>query len=111
MNKHNLGKHNFRSIMSNIKNHKTFSRAKEKFFELTDIPLYMQKNVSRITIIGASNIFIEQYESVIDYFNHYIRIKCFDIEVIVEGKNLNIDEINKDELIIKGDIDSLRYKK
>ncbi len=111
MGNHRKAKSNFRSILSNIKKKSTFSRAREKFFEITDIPLYMQKNTTRITIINSCNIFVEQYESVADYFSHYIRIKCFGTDVIIEGKDLNIDEITKDELIIKGNIDSIRYKK
>lgn len=111
MDNHRKAKSNFRNVLSNIKKKSAFSRAREKFFEIADMPLYMQKKTTRITIINSYNIFIEQYESVADYFSHYIRIKCFEFEVIIEGKELNIDEITKDELIIKGSIDSIRYKR
>ncbi len=111
MDKHNINKNKFKTVMSNIKKKNTFSHAKERFLEIVDMPKYLQKNNTRITIINSSNILIEQYESVADYFSHYIRIKCFNLDVMIEGKDLNIDEINKDELIITGTIDSLRYKK
>ena len=111
MNKHKKEKKGVNSILKTIKKHTGLSNAKQRFLELTDIPLYLQKEVSRITIINNNNVLIEQYESVADYFNHYIRIKCTCFDLIIEGKELNIDEINKEELIIKGHIDSLRYKK
>lgn len=87
------------------------SKAKESFLEIADMPTYLQKNVTRITVIGNASLLIEQYNNILDYFNHYIRIKCMDFDLIVEGSELNIDEINNEELIIKGTILSMSYKK
>ena len=98
-------------FFKNIKKNQGISRAKEEFFKITDIPVYIQKDLTRMSIYGNNNVFIEQYESVSDYFSHYIKIVCKNMYVIIEGKDLSIKEISNTDLIINGMIDSISYKK
>ena len=110
MDKHKKEKRNIKTIFKKISNNKVISKAKEQFLELADMPIYLEKSVSRITILDNTNLFIEQYLSIVDYFSHYIKIRCDKFDIILEGKELNITEINKEELIVKGKIDSISYK-
>ena len=110
MKKHRKEKRRIISIFKNLDNNKVISKAKEQFLEMADMPIYLEKTVTRATILNNSNIFIEQYLSIIDYFSNYIKIRCEKFDIIIEGKDLNIDEINKEDLIIKGNIYSINYK-
>ena len=109
--KHSEKVRGVKALFKKINKNGSLSRAKENFLEIAGIPSYMQKNMTRISMYGNKNICIEQYDSIVDYFNHYIKIKCFELYVIVEGKDLNVSEISSDDLIITGEIDSISYKK
>ena len=98
-------------MLGGLRKKEGISKAREDFFKLTDIPSYMQKEITRMSMYGNSKVYIEQYENVLDYYTHYIRIKCKNMYVVVEGKELIIAEITDTDLIINGKIDSISYKK
>lgn len=111
MKKHSKEKSGIRKIIKNVYNRTGISKIRQHFFEITDMPAYMSKGTSRMSIYDNKNVYIEQYTNVVDYFSHYIRIKCETLYIIIEGKELNIAEISNEDLIITGSIDSISYKK
>ena len=96
----------------NLKNNQTkvFSKAKEIFSLVTNIPSYAISSNTKLTII-KNNILIEGYKSVEEYYSHYIKIIAIDFNIIIDGENLDISEINDESIVIEGNIYSLNFNK
>ena len=98
------------NINLNEKGSKLFSKAKEVFSVVTNIPDYVVDKVTKITMIN-NNLLIEGYKAVDEYNENYIKITAIDMEIVIDGKDLDISEINDEDIIIKGKIYSLNFRK
>lgn len=85
------------------------SIAKEKFLEKLNLPDELVYNYTKITMIENKEILIEGYNNIVDYYDNYIKIQTENMYIILDGKNLNINEINDTELLISGDISNIGY--
>ena len=66
--------------------------------------------VTKITAIENDSILIEGYKNIIDYYDDYIKIKANNMDILIDGKNLDIKEITDTDLVIEGKIYSLNYQ-
>lgn len=101
----------YKEIMRNMKVRDNVVEAKNKFSDFLELPPEVANNSTKITVIEDTNVLIEGYKQIIDYYDDYIKIKTANIDVVVDGKNLDIKEINDSELVIVGSIYSLNYKR
>lgn len=101
----------YKTISKNIKVRTQVSQAKDKFAELLELPREVVNSSTKITCIENTDILIEGYKQIMDYYDDYIKIKAHNMEIVVDGKNLDIKEITDFELVIQGEIYSLNYKK
>lgn len=99
------GKKIFKKI--NFKN--KVSVAKEKFLEKLNLPDELVYNYAKITMIENKEILIEGSNNIVDYYDNYIKIQTKNVYIILDGKNLNINEINDNELLISGNITNVGY--
>ena len=100
-------KHKFKL---NLKKNKD-NNNKNIFVKIFNMPEYINKKITKVTIISNVKILIEGYKNIEDYYKHYIKIKGFDIDIIIDGKDLNILEMTDIDLVIEGEIISINYKK
>lgn len=104
-------------IIKNIKNEKSkrvskvFSEVKEKLSNSIELPRYLVSNVSKITMIDNESLFIERYNAIDEYYTHYIKISGNNINIIVDGKDLDIKEITDEDILVIGQIFSVNFKK
>lgn len=99
------GKKIFKKI--NFKN--KVSVAKEKFLEKLNLPDELVYDYAKITMIENKEILIEGSNNIVDYYDNYIKIQTKNVYIILDGKNLNINEINDNELLISGNITNVGY--
>ena len=99
------GKKIFKKI--NFKN--KVSVAKEKFLEKLNLPDELVYDYAKITMIENKEILIEGSNNIVDYYDNYIKIQTKNVYIILDGKNLNINEINDNELLISGNIINVGY--
>ncbi|MEG2310393.1 MAG: YabP/YqfC family sporulation protein [Clostridia bacterium] len=111
MKKKHLKKIWCKNIFKNIKIKNTISDAKNKFSDFLELPLEVVSKCTKVTSIENTNILIEGYEKIVDYYDDYIKIKANNMDIILDGKNLDIKEITDSELVIEGTIYSFNYKK
>ena len=76
-----------------------------------EIPQEIVSNYTKVTSIEDTDILIEGYKKIVDYYDNYIKIKTNNMYLIIDGKNLDIKEITDSELVISGSIYSLNYRK
>ncbi len=98
------------TILKNINVKEKINDAKSKFSEFLEIPQEVVSNYTKITCIEDTDILIEGYKKIVDYYDNYIKIKTNNLFVIIDGSNLDIKEITDSELVISGNIYSLNYK-
>lgn len=87
------------------------SSAKENFLDKLNIPEELVYDYSKITMVENSQLMIEGYNNIVDYYDNYIKIQAKNVYVIIDGKGLKIDEINDSELLISGDINNIGFMK
>lgn len=60
-------------------------------------------------MIENTEILIEGSNNIVDYYDNYIKVQTKNVYIIIDGKNLNINEINDKELLISGNITNIGY--
>lgn len=106
-----MKKNKIKTSIEKTNTKKIFSSFKEKFANTTEIPKYLLSNISKITVINDESLFIEGYKAIEEYYTHYIKISGNSINIIVDGKELDIKEITDEDILITGVINSVNFKK
>lgn len=98
-------------MLKSIKAKEKMESARDRFSEFLELPLEVISPSTKITSIENKNILIEGYKKIIDYYDDYIKIKTNNMNIVIDGANLDIKEITDSELVIEGNIYSLNYNK
>jgi YabP family. len=80
----------------------------EKLFEIPD---ELKNNTPKVTISGFDKLLIENYKTVLDYQDFFMRIKMQTGLININGFNLQMTEMTKDDLIITGIIESVDFER
>lgn len=99
------------SLKNSLKFRNKVYAAKEKISDFLELPREVMLKSTKITSIENSNILIEGYQKIVDYYDNYIKIKANNIDIVIDGESLDIVEITDSELVIEGKIYSLNYQK
>lgn len=97
-------------IFKKINFKKSFSHAKELFIDTLNLPKELSGNYSKITMIENNELLIEGETNVVDYYDEYIKIKCSNVFVQIEGKKLKIEELSNIELLVSGIISNVGFQ-
>ncbi len=98
-----------KKILKKVNFKSKVSVAKEKFLEKLNLPDELVYDYAKITMIENKEILIEGSNSIVDYYDNYIKIQTKNVYIILDGNNLNINEINDNELLISGVISNVGY--
>jgi sporulation protein YqfC len=101
----------YKKVFREVNLKKNISNARDKFSSFIDLPSEVASNTTKITMIEDKDIMIEGYKQIIDYYDNYIKIKAQNIDIVVDGEELDIKEITDFELVIGGKIYSVNYKR
>ena len=82
-------------------------KIREKFQEAMELPKELLKDYSRVTILGAEDIWIENYQSIMEYGEEYIR---FGNNIGIYGQQLTIEEITDDDILIIGTVKTIEFE-
>lgn len=78
-------------------------------FDKINLPNEVIVGVPIVTITGNLEICIENYKNLIEYTEHYIRVKRRDGEIRIEGDLLKIEYYKGVEMKITGYIKQVEY--
>lgn len=109
-NKRNDGKKWYKKLVKNIGIKESISDAREKFSCFLELPQEVISKSTKLTSINNNNILIEGYKQIIDYYDDYIKIRANNMDILIDGKNLDIKEITDFELVVEGAIYSINYQ-
>jgi sporulation protein YqfC len=110
-NKKNSGKKWYKQLAKNMRVKDSFSEAKDRFSCFLELPQEVVSKVTKLTSIENNNILIEGYKQIIDYYDDYIKIKANNMDILIDGKDLDIKEITDSDLVIEGNIYSVNYQR
>ena len=82
-----------------------------KFDKLFGIPEEIASDIPKVTIVGFDRLLVENYKCILEYQDFFIRIKMATGLININGFNLLMNEMTKDDLIITGIIESVDFEK
>ena len=92
------------------KKKKAASDLKKKFAEIGDLPKELVTSYSRMVLLGSNEFTIENYSGIIEYEVNKIRLRSASGIISVLGEGLIINDMDSDELFIKGKIRSIEIE-
>ena len=85
---------------------------KERILDrLLDVPEEVASGEPKITILSFKKMLLENYIAILEYQDFYIRVKTKIGIININGFNMTLDEMNSDDIMILGDIDSVDFEK
>lgn len=99
----------------NIRKLKKVKENKEKMVDrianFLEMPEELVGDNTKITLVDNKYLYLEGKNQIVDYYDHYIKIKTKKVTITLDGKNMEIKEINDNELVIEGEILNVSYNK
>lgn len=78
--------------------------------EILEIPMELSTNNPKVTVLGFERILIENYKGILEYQDYFIRLSTYIGIININGFNLNLEEMTKDDLLVTGKIDSIDFE-
>ena len=88
-----------------MKKNKT-NRLSNKLNNILEVPPELSEDNPKITIIGFDEILIENYKGILEYEEFYIKVNTNIGNININGFNLTLEQVTKDDISVKGKIES-----
>lgn len=82
-----------------------------KFNEFLEIPNEVISNEPKITMNGFNEIIIENYKNILEYEEFYIKVNTYIGALNINGFNLMLNQLNKEDVMITGTIENIDFEK
>ncbi len=86
------------------------SNKKNKINKILELPNEIISNEPKITIIAFNEMLIENYKSILEYEDFYIKINTYIGAININGFNLKLKEMTKEDIMVLGKIDSIDFE-
>lgn len=80
-----------------------------KIGEIANVPKDVSQGLPYLSILGNSDMYIENYKGILEYSREQIRIQTKFGRIELTGKRLHIDYYSNDEMKIKGFISKIEF--
>jgi sporulation protein YqfC len=91
-----------------VMNKKTY-KIKESLSNALELPRDIILDVAKVTLVGSSNITVENHKGILEYNEDQIRVNTGSGILVIFGSKLNIKSILQEEITITGTINSVSY--
>ncbi len=81
-----------------------------KLDKLLEIPDELISNEPKITIVAFNKCLIENYKSILEYQEFYIRLSTYIGIININGFNMQLNEMTNEDLLIEGKIESIDFE-
>lgn len=76
---------------------------------IPDLPKDVVLGVPIVTLVGQTELSIENYRGIIEYTDLLIRVQTKCGQIRIHGKNLNVEFYTNDEMKITGCVTMIEY--
>lgn len=80
---------------------------KKKIRSLLEMPIEVVSKEPKITIVGFTEMMIENYKGILEYEDFYIRINTELGTININGFNLELIQMTEEDVIVTGRIQSI----
>lgn len=87
-----------------------FKKIQTSVSDILDFPADVAAEGPKITIIGKSQVLVENYLSIINFSGEEVRLETSDGAVCITGKGLVLKVLLPTELQIEGEVASLSFE-
>ena len=91
------------------KNQVTTITRKEQIVETLQLPKDVCLGALRVTVLGASEVWIQNYRGILEYTESRILLQGKNCQVCFEGNRLSIDYYTNEDMKISGCIRCVNY--
>ena len=81
----------------------------EELINVAKLPFNEIVNDSKLLLISNKAFYLSNYKKLLDYSTSKIAVKIKKGTITIIGENLEIQQINKGEIIIKGSVYSINF--
>ena len=79
--------------------------------KILEMPVEITSTIPKLTNLGFSKLLIENYKNILEYQDFFIRINTSIGIININGYNLKMEEMTKDDIVVEGDIESIDFEK
>ena len=84
---------------------------KKRLENILEMPKEVYTNVPKLTVVGFEEMIIENYKSILEYEEFFVRINTHIGILNINGFNLNLETMTNDDIKITGTIESIDIEK
>lgn len=84
---------------------------KQKLSNALDIPKAVLLDLTKISIIGNLQIYIENHKGIVEYKDDLVRLNVLPGQIIISGHNLTLKNIGLEDLYLEGQITDIQFTK
>lgn len=84
---------------------------KNKIGKILEMPKEVYTNLPKLTVIGFEEMVIENYKSILEYEEFFVRVNTHMGVLSINGFNLNLEKMTNDDIKITGTIESIDLEK
>ena len=86
-------------------------KLRNKVNNFLEIPNEITSKTPKITTLGFDELLIENYKSLLEYQDFFIRINTYIGIININGFELAMNEMTTDDIMIKGKIESIDFER
>ena len=86
-------------------------KRKNRIDKILEMPKEVYSNVPKLTVVGFEEMIIENYKSILEYEEFFVRINTHMGILNINGFNLNLEKMTNDDIKITGTIESIDLEK
>ncbi len=86
-------------------------KRKNRFQDILEMPKEVYTNLPKLTVVGFEEMIIENYKSILEYEEFFVRINTHMGILNINGFNLNLEKLTNDDIKITGTIESIDLEK
>ena len=88
----------------------TKRRGQKKLDKLLDLPEEISTDEPKITVLSFEKLVVENYKGILEYYENLIKVSTYIGIVNIVGKNLTLNEMTVDDVMIMGSIDAIDFE-
>ena len=86
-------------------------KIKNRFESILEMPKEVYTNLPKLIVVGFEEMIIENYKSILEYEEFFVRINTYIGVININGFNLNLEKMTNDDIKITGTIESIDLEK
>ena len=79
--------------------------------KMLELPKEVYSNIPKISIMGFDEMLIENFKSILEYEEFYIKISTYIGIININGYNLNLENMTNDDIKVTGQIESFEFER